>query len=598
MQLMLEETLGELELMERIGLFTNTEIRKITRKRKQHYYYLQRRVKTKEEYLKYIEYEIHLLKLVTKRRELHGIRGRKSDIDNSVASRINHVYKSCVFRYQSDVELWESYIKFLEWMGWNDMVSKIYTRMLQVHSNKPAIWIAAAKWEMEVLKAAESARALMLRALRCHPKCKEIFLQYFEIELMYSDQISKRRNVLGLKDMENSDEASDAIVQKKLAYAVFRNAMEIMNDVDFHLQFLPITQKYEDTDELHKEMFIDIQDRYSTAESMWNYLAKTHLIDNNKRLTKICQESNVQKEEVLKKSYVDCFETFKTAVEVIPTESMWTFYINCCLEGMRSADVPPLRSTETLELSRKEVLEAMQLASSRQLLAKNLCLEWVTLLKENESSEGISEILLMSTEKYNSSSVLWKTRIENLIVNDASISTVQQAFNDAINAVDVGDSLVIWMLAFKWTRMVSPERLPTFFQTAVTQESGISTPFKSLYLEYVALNEDVTEARKLYERLRFQHPISKDFFYKMLNIEAAQLSSKIDRQRRIMEDLLEHYGKNDIKPWLDYINLEKTHPQGRRMNISKIHWRAMKNLNPLLEARFSTAYSLILTRGM
>lgn len=592
----LEETLGELEQMENVGLFTNSEIRKITHKRKQLFYLLQRRTKSKDDYLKYIEYELNLLKLVKKRRDQHRIKSKKSDIDFSIASRINRTYKISSSRYQSDLNLWQSYIKFLEWMGWNDMVSKIYARMLQFHSDKPAIWIAAAKWELEVLNAAESARTLMLQALRFHPQSKELFLQYFDVELMYSDKIYKRRKVYNLIDMENDEDASDAIMQKKLAYAVFKNSMTIVMDVDFHLAFLPLCKKYDHTQELQDEIFKDIQDHYSTEESMWNYLSRSHLIESNKQLRKLSQDTNKPRDELLKKSYVDCFETFKTAVEVIPTENMWSFYISLCLDSLKPENVSALRRNVDSDLFKQEALEAMKEASSRQLLAEKFYLEWVMLLQEKEKTEGIRQVLLEATQNYSSSGILWKTRIENLIVNCASNVAVQRAFNDAISSVDDDGSLAIWTLAFQWTRMALPETLVKLFENSLTSTRNISSCFKPLYLDYVALNQGIVDARKLYQRLRFHHPIVKDFFYKMLSVETVQLASSIDHQRKIMEDLLEHFGQSEIKPWLDYIHLEKTHPDGRPMNVSKIHWRAIKCLDPSLEARFSTAYSLLATK--
>ena len=39
-------------------------------------------------------------------------------------------------RNQSDVTIWLSHIQFLKSSGWEEAVSRMYLRMLQVHSDK------------------------------------------------------------------------------------------------------------------------------------------------------------------------------------------------------------------------------------------------------------------------------------------------------------------------------------------------------------------------------------------------------------------------------------------------------------------------------
>lgn len=42
-------------------------------------------------------------------------------------------------------------------------------------SSVAALWIMAAKWEMETQLSSESARHLFLRALRFHPECPKLY---------------------------------------------------------------------------------------------------------------------------------------------------------------------------------------------------------------------------------------------------------------------------------------------------------------------------------------------------------------------------------------------------------------------------------------
>ena len=45
-------------------------------------------------------------------------------------------------------------------------MSRLYIRLLQVHNDKPGLWIEAAKWEFEREGSAENARKILLRGLR------------------------------------------------------------------------------------------------------------------------------------------------------------------------------------------------------------------------------------------------------------------------------------------------------------------------------------------------------------------------------------------------------------------------------------------------
>ena len=96
-------------------------------------------------------------------------------------------------RNQQDVSIWLSHIQFLKTNGWEDGVSRLYLRLLQVsdaltcywimsspstsqvHNDKPSLWIEAAKWEFENEGSAENARKILLRGLRLVGHYLEIF---------------------------------------------------------------------------------------------------------------------------------------------------------------------------------------------------------------------------------------------------------------------------------------------------------------------------------------------------------------------------------------------------------------------------------------
>lgn len=111
-----EGMIPELEQLEHIRLFEKREIRTIVKKRKEFEYKIQRRTKCKEDYLRYIQYEMDLLKLLRLRREKKGITQKKADIEFIITNRVNRLFKQAIQRFKEDVKLWMSYIKFCKQM--------------------------------------------------------------------------------------------------------------------------------------------------------------------------------------------------------------------------------------------------------------------------------------------------------------------------------------------------------------------------------------------------------------------------------------------------------------------------------------------------
>ena len=63
-----EDRLPELEQLERTGLFSHAEIKAIIRKALELEYRIQRRSLLKDDFIRYVQYEINLLDLIEKRR--------------------------------------------------------------------------------------------------------------------------------------------------------------------------------------------------------------------------------------------------------------------------------------------------------------------------------------------------------------------------------------------------------------------------------------------------------------------------------------------------------------------------------------------------
>ncbi|CAI9616556.1 unnamed protein product [Staurois parvus] len=276
-----EEQIPELEQLERVGLLTRGEVRSVVKKRTSLEYKLKRRVVEKEDFIGYVQYEINFLELLKKRRQRIGYSFKKDEIEFVIVQRIHQLFGRATNKWKDDLQLWMSHIAFCKKWNCRFQLSKIFSSMLAVHSDKPALWIMAAKWEFEDQLSTESARHLFLRALRFHPDSSKMYQEYFRMELM---NVEKQRNEKEMLDKAKMDvgEAgySDAILNGELARVVYKTAVEKITGAEFHLSLLTIAKKFQFTEELQKEILSDLKTLHTDDPLTWDFLARQELLIN------------------------------------------------------------------------------------------------------------------------------------------------------------------------------------------------------------------------------------------------------------------------------------------------------------------------------
>uniref|UniRef100_A0A8C9TZF4 UTP6 small subunit processome component n=1 Tax=Scleropages formosus TaxID=113540 RepID=A0A8C9TZF4_SCLFO len=197
----LEDRIPGLEQLERVGLFTKKEVRLVIKKSTALEYKLHRPMLRKEDFITYIEYEIGVLELIKKRRLRIGYNFKKDEIEFPIMSRISSVFRRATAKWKDDLQLWLSHVAFCKKWNMKTQVSKVFLSLLAIHPDKPALWIMAAKCEMEDRNSSESARHLFLRALRFHPKNKKVYLEYFRMELMHAEKLRRQQKELEQAEM-------------------------------------------------------------------------------------------------------------------------------------------------------------------------------------------------------------------------------------------------------------------------------------------------------------------------------------------------------------------------------------------------------------
>ncbi|KZC08369.1 PREDICTED: U3 small nucleolar RNA-associated protein 6 homolog [Dufourea novaeangliae] len=579
-----EDMIPELEHMESIKLFDKNEIRGIAKKLKENEYKLQRHTKTKEDYLRYIQYLMDLLKLIKQRRDKFGINQKKSNIDHIITNKMNNLYKEAIFKFQDDIRFWIAYIKFCKHVHFQSSVSHMLGRMLQVHQDKPKCWHIAARWELEENKNKQTARQFLLRGLHIHPTSQLLFTDAYRLEL---DEASSNN--------EKNETSSDPVVPAednmtiglKRAYIIYQQASKCIKDIIFIVELLNIAKEHNNTEKLQNKIVSDMIQEYAHEPLMWDTMARRELEGLvQPSLSDTSMEIDSSEQTSLRDRITSCNKVYQTALKKIKTEEMWTFYIECLIEINQKAGSLP-------NFKRKLLKTAFAQAHQAKKLKEKYYLHWVNMLnveQKNETTDKkIREILCMATEAIPSSVSLWHARLRYLLISgqeeeaETVFSKVTQVLGEK--------SLPLWKMKILHVQAKSPEKTEEIFQAALQGHPNIAQEIKPTYIEWLVLTKSIQAARKVYNNLCLQPPFSIEFHRKMTELELMQPELSLKYIRKCQEMSTLQFGKTSTSIWIDYIKFEMKH--GDPKKVGDLHRRAVKTLEPGLTDSFISEYSLI-----
>ncbi|NXX48393.1 UTP6 protein, partial [Tricholaema leucomelas] len=587
----LEDRVPELEHLERVGLFTHKEIKAILRKASALEYKIQRRALRKEDFINYIQYEINLLELIKKRRARIGYSFKKEEIEFSILQRVHSLFKRATGKWKDDVQLWLSHVAFCKQWNAKHQLSKVFSSMLAIHSNKPALWIMAAKWEMETRLSSESARHLFLRALRFHPECPKLYQEYFRMELMNAEKQRKEKKEFERAKMDlGKSSYSEEILRGEMARIIYRDAAQKIKGADFHLAVLSIAKLFDFTQDLQKEILESLQTKFADDPLTWDYMARRELELGSLQSTEHSSTKQMKVSEMTQREE-RCCAVFEEAVGAVPTEDMWKCYIAFCLERYN-------RKTNSAELKQKRLERALSVfdkAHELSLLPEAFYKPWLQLLLEFSCSEKAAEVAEAATKHFSLSVEAWQMRLQVLI--QLKSDDVPQCFEEAIKHMKSKETLPLWTLWVEWSEGTnSKEDTEALYQRSLHDTTPAeSVTMKEKYLDWTYRNRGYKKVKKVFTSLCENRPFSIDFFRKMIQIEKEQEACKMPHLREYYERALREFGSTDSDLWLDYIKEELSHPQGKPENCGNIHWRAMKMLQGDLVEDFVSKHTLLQT---
>ncbi|TGZ43802.1 U3 small nucleolar RNA-associated protein 6 homolog [Temnothorax longispinosus] len=580
-----QDMIPALEEMKGIKLFEENEIRSISKKLKEYEYNIQRHTKCKEDYLRYIQYEMDLLKLIKQRRDKFGITQKKLAIDYAITNKMNSLYKDAIYKFQDDIRFWIAYMKFCKHVHFHSNVDRMLGRMLQVHRDKPKCWHIAVCWELEENKNKHNARQYLLRGLQIHPDSQLLYIDAFKLEL--DNRLATAPNAENTENQEDNSVSTDdsEIPFPKTAFFIYQQAFERIKDIKFIIELLNITKEYDNIEQLQKRIVSDMIREYAHEPLMWDTMARRELQGLvQPDLSGTPMEVENAENITLRDRITDCNKVYQTAVKKIKTEEIWSLYIECLLEINRD-----LRSLPNFK--RKLLKTAlMQAHQAKKLTKEEHYLHWINMLsvdKKDDVREKLDEVLRGATDAVPNSVAIWHARLNHLL--QCGLEKEAYAMFPKVTKILGEKALPLWKMRILHAQIKSSEEAEESFQAALRSHPLIARDIKPMWLEWLVLTKGIRAARKAYNSLCLQLPASLKFHEKMIALELIQPDTLPEHVRRPYEIATQQFGTDNTSIWIDYMNYEMKHGDAKR--VSNIHERAFKTLNRKLTSSFIKDYS-------
>ena len=267
------------------------------------------------------------------------------------------------------------------------------------------------------------------------PKSWIIQREYVKLELLYVEQLRKRRDVLSAdksedddKDVDKDDatennEVDDNVLNCSIVKLVIDNAVETINDPKFIVSLIATVRIFSFAEDIVQDMFKTLEEKYPDSPITWDTLAREELKHGVNQST----EKYIQSLEQLKSK-----ELFQMAFSTLTECS--TLY-------------PKIMVRIT-----KNILKLLKTGHENSLLGAEHYKFWIQILDDDVHSDEKSEIISSAVSQYPDNVDL---RTEQLLftqtrtvkmTRDRGHKTMMKCFTEAVEALQENQesSVKIW----------------------------------------------------------------------------------------------------------------------------------------------------------
>lgn len=539
------------------GIFTEDEIHTVVSKRRHFEYLLFRNKTRKVDYENYIKSEeglerLRLLrykKLQTERKEKDKKYELRSIGNISIIQNIHSIYHRLTRKYSDDVSLYLNHVNFSRRAGSYRVLQRVIAQALNLHSKNIMLWIEVASQEFfgdeKRSGNIESSRVLFQRGIRINPTSKDLYGQYFALELHYIQKMQGRkklRKVVNPNDKEDEEEEDSN--SHELATIIYRNAMlAIPDDVHFHMHFIAICKLFPDTKSLQSFIMDTVRLQFADSPDAWIARAAFALQDNMHKHNNVgllsspnadaaidtkrqdLTESNDKKrpiEDISVNTDHSSLEIIEEAIYQIPTLEMFLKSISFLKELLITQE------DDNNNVKDEDILSSLHkifdLIQQTKVTSPQLISEYATYALSNGNVSKAELILQDGTKQYPNSTDLWlqyaslayKIEESNVHKTNATTTTARSVLRKGISIIPIYEQGHLTLLIALIEHLLSlgnksnVEEIQTLFQT-ITLLSSSSNNISSFftldeklsqlslnYLHYCVTTHGSKYAQKIY----------------------------------------------------------------------------------------------------
>ncbi|XP_056159831.1 uncharacterized protein LOC115677921 [Syzygium oleosum] len=633
-QYRLERMVGELDDLERRGLFTRREIAEVVKQRRKFEYRLKRPSPLKEDFLAYIDYETQLDALRRLRKNSLAREARKkmkkSVSDFAGVARIIEIYRMAVMRYKGDIDLWFRYLEFCR-VRKNGRMKKALAQVIRFHPKVPGVWIYAAAWEFDHNLNVAAARALMQSGLRLCPTSEDLWVEYLRMELTYLNKLKARRIALGednetlIRSREDNNEkqwknenqdlfmslnegrdtgdgsgGQNGEAEKKvdlfqeqgliILQTIYSGAVEMLpSSLSLRKRLFEILDSINlsDSEELREKVLGDMKREFSTDPEYWDWLAK-HQITDFESLQDIDEErlhSEVQK----------AVKIYEEAIEILPSPVLFNLYTKFFMDviALKEGNIERSQSSGNMHSYISQLLMVYEKAETVGCLDEDLACKHVSLyLQLGRLNEARDMAGRLCSGKLSDSMQLLLLRVSVELrcltknytsLDKADLVSIFDLLRNVLTKASVSETEQLWLVVLKIFGNQNQyfDKLLEIAFVALPKNGGSESEFSlsSVIVNFVLQKDGVERAREMYRRfLALPHPegaLYKTCIELEMNLAFAGSKDCLSRVRKLYEAALTAYDQS-VDLWRAYYSLENK--MGTAESTTAVYWRAQKIL--------------------
>ena len=220
-----EDMLPEVYELQQLGILSPHEAKTVIKTRTDFEYKMRRRISKKDDFLKFIDYELKLEKLKQSRISKMGASEISEGARYRSLQRIHFIFQKCLRKYKTDVFLWIRYLQFCKEVNSSRSLGLAFVESLKYNPKCIKIWIMSAKNEMESNKNITAARSIFMQGIKLNEKSVQMWSEYFRLEALYVEKLQKRQQIMQACDKQDVT-LNSGLLDFKIAKIVFKNALK------------------------------------------------------------------------------------------------------------------------------------------------------------------------------------------------------------------------------------------------------------------------------------------------------------------------------------------------------------------------------------